>query len=288
MPATRFAPSPTGPLHLGHLYSAMMAHDCARGHRGVFHLRIDDLDVGRVRADYYAAIDVDLAWAGLVPDGAPWLQSQSLPSYAAALDRLHAADLLYPCFCTRADIAAEIAGAAQAPHGVDGAIYPGTCRRLDRHAVADWLSAGRPHAWRIDLAAAVARTGPLSWQDGAGAVHAAQPGRHGDVVMARRDGAFAYHLASTVDDGAMGITHVVRGSDLCAATDVHRLLQALLDLPVPAYLHHRLVAGADGRRLAKRDNAASVAQLRDAGLAPDALLADLRAGWLPPGYGWVD
>lgn len=286
--ATRFAPSPTGPLHLGHLYSALMAHDCARQQGGAFRVRLDDLDTGRVRPAFADAIVADLEWAGLMPDGVVRIQSQHVADYAAALDRLRDMGVIYPCFCTRADIAAEIAGAASAPHGFDGPIYPGTCRGRDRAQVAEWMAEGRAHALRLDMVAAVDRAGQLRWFDDAGAAHDAQPGQHGDIVMLRRDGAFAYHLASTIDDAAMDIGHVVRGRDLTAATDVHRLLQALLDLPTPVYVHHRLIGDACGRRLAKRDDSASIASLRDAGADPARLLADLRAGRLPHGYRWVD
>jgi glutamyl-Q tRNA(Asp) synthetase len=287
MTVTRFAPSPTGPLHLGHAYSAVRAHDAARAVGGQFRLRIDDIDRGRSRAEWLSAIDADLAWLGLSIDGPLVVQSAEVSRHAAARDRLQGAGLLYPCFCTRAQIAAEIAASASAPHGPDGPAYPGTCRHLSANETGGRLARGERPAWRLDMARAMAAAGPLRWLDEqAGEV--AVDGVAGDIVLWRRDDGPAYHLASTVDDAAMAVTTIVRGLDLFAATHVHRLLQALLDLPVPAYHHHRLIAGADGRRLAKRDDAASLGSLRV--LWPDgrALADALRRGELPPSYRWVD
>ena len=283
MPATRFAPSPTGLLHLGHAYSALVAHDVARGAGGAFRLRIDDLDAGRVRGEYRDAIDRDLAWLGLVPDGAAVVQSQRAALYAGALERIKAAGLAYPCFCTRAEIAASVA----APHGPEGAVYPGTCRGMDAGVAAARIAAGESHAWRLDGVRAVARCGSLHWRDRDAGTVTADPLPFGDVVLARRDGAFAYHLASTVDDAAMDISQVVRGRDLFGATHVHRLLQALLDLPTPAYVHHRLIGDAAGKRLAKRDDAASIASLRAGGTNPERLIDNLRQSVLPLGTCWL-
>ncbi len=274
-------------LHLGHAWSALVAHDAARAAGGRFLLRIDDIDPGRVRVHFRDAIDVDLEWLGLVPDGEPLVQSQRFPTYRAALERLAADGLAYPCFCTRAEIAAEIAASAAAPHGPDGPVYPGTCRTLAPDVAAARIAAGEAHAWRLDMAKALRRTGPLVWHDETGRAVTADPAPFGDIVLARRDAPASYHLASTLDDAAMGVTLAVRGEDLFAATHIHRLLQALLDLPSPAYLHHRLIGDADGRRLAKRHDAASIASLRDAGTDPRALATDLRAGRLPLGYRWV-
>ncbi len=290
MPATRFAPSPTGLLHLGHAYSALVAHDVARDVGGQFLLRIDDLDTGRVRAEYRAAIDDDLAWQGLVPDAPPLVQSARAAAYVEALERLKAAGLAYPCFCTRAEIATSIA----APHGPDGPIYPGTCRHLARCGAEARTAASEPHAWRLDMGASVSRLRSkrtdmvgLSWHDRDTGPVIADPAPFGDIVLARRDGVAAYHLASTIDDAAQGISHVVRGADLFSATHIHRLLQALLDLPTPAYVHHALIADADGKRLAKRHDAASIASLRAAGADPAALVENLRRGMLPLGYRWL-
>jgi glutamyl-Q tRNA(Asp) synthetase len=272
-PVTRFAPSPTGRLHPGHAYSALLAHDYAREREGSFLLRIEDIDPGRVRTAFVDGILEDMLWLGLEWDDEISYQSERLDLYAAALERLKAMGLLYPCFCTRADIAASLA----APHGPEGALYPGTCRGL---AAAD-LS--RPHAWRLDVAKAMARTGPLVWRDH-GAEIAARPDLLGDVVLARKDAPASYHLAVTVDDAAQGVTDVVRGRDLFASTHVHRLLQALLDLPVPFYHHHGLLTDAAGERLAKRHGAQTLADLRAAGMDPAALVAALRDGQMPGGY----
>ena len=277
---TRFAPSPTGELHLGHAYSAVLAHGAARGGDGRFLLRIDDIDGSRSREEYVAASLADLAWLGLDWDGEPVRQSRRLADYAAALDDLRARDLVYPCFCTRADIAASLS----APHGPSGAIYPGTCRGLAADARARRIAAGEAHCWRLDMDRAAVEAGDLAWEEQGEGMRIADPRAHGDIVLARKDAPASYHLASTLDDADMGVTHVVRGADLIASTDVHRLLQAILNLPTPAYRHHHLVCGPDGKRLAKRDAAASLASLRAAGIDGRALAADLRAGRLPAGY----
>jgi glutamyl-Q tRNA(Asp) synthetase len=270
---TRFAPSPTGRLHLGHAFSALMAHDFARERGGTFLLRIEDIDRGRARAEYIDGIFEDLLWLGLEWDGELIYQSERLPLYAEALESLKARGLVYPCFCTRADIAAS----AAAPHGPDGAVYPGTCRGLAAPDLA------RPHAWRLEIAKAAAAAGPLYWMDDETEVQA-EPDAFGDVVLARKDVAASYHLAVTLDDAAQGVTDVVRGRDLFASTDVHRLLQALLGLPTPAYHHHDLLTDAGGNRLAKRHDAPRLADLRAAGVDPCALVEGLRRGEFPAGY----
>lgn len=279
---TRFAPSPTGRLHLGHLYSALLAHDFARSHGGFMLLRIEDIDPGRVRTEYVDAIVEDLKWLGLDWQGEILFQSRRPDFYAENLARLKEMGLLYPCFCTRSEIAAEIEASASAPHGPDGPPYPGICRGLSLEQSRRRL-ATEPHAWRLDTAEAVAQSGPLYWHDGDTEV-LAEPEAFGDVVLARKDAPASYHLAVTVDDAAQGVTDVVRGRDLYAATDIHRLLQALLGLPTPAYHHHPLLCGPDGRRLAKRHGAPTVAALRAAGVEPRKLAADLLAGRLPAGY----
>lgn len=279
MMLTRFAPSPTGELHLGHAYSAVLAHDAARAAGGSFLIRIDDIDGSRSREEFVDASLADLAWLGLEWDGDPVRQSSRLGHYAAALDRLRARGLIYPCFCTRADIAASLS----APHGPSGALYPGTCRNLPESTRARRM-VDEAHCWRLDVARAVGRTGALGWEEAGHGVRVADPLAHGDIVLARKDAPASYHLASTLDDADMGVSHVIRGADLIASTDVHRLLQALLDLPTPLYRHHALVCGRDGKRLAKRDAAASLASLRAAGIDGRALAADLAAGRLPAGY----
>ncbi|MGV3771125.1 MAG: tRNA glutamyl-Q(34) synthetase GluQRS [Sphingobium phenoxybenzoativorans] len=279
---TRFAPSPTGRLHIGHAWSALMAHDAARASDGTFRLRIEDIDGARSREEHVAGIVEDMAWLGIGWDGDLVRQSERLPLYQSALDRLKAMGLAYPCFCTRAEIAAEVAASASAPHGPDGALYPGTCRALTDGERAERM-AKQPHAWRIDMAKAVALTGPLHWMDEVRGRIDADPAAAGDVVLARKDAPTSYHLAATVDDADMGVNFVLRGEDLLAATGIHRLLQALLGLPTPLYRHHPLLAGPDGKRLAKRTGGIALAELRAAGADPLALARDLRAGVFPVG-----
>ena len=279
---SRFAPSPTGRLHLGHAWSALQAHDLARARGGRFLLRIEDIDPGRCREEFVAGILEDLQWLGINWDGEVVRQSNRMPLYAEALDRLRALDLIYPCFCTRAEIAAEIAASGAAPHGPDGPVYPGTCRTIALQERAE-LVAGRPHVLRLDMARAVAMAGELYWHDAHAGRVLAGPQAFGDVVLARKDVPTSYHLAVTVDDSAQGVSDVVRGVDLFAATHVHRLLQALLGLPTPDYHHHPLIIDASGRRLAKRDRAATLADLRQQGTDPAILVARLRSGEIPVG-----
>lgn len=289
---TRFAPSPTGRLHVGHAWSALLAHDMARAAGGTFRLRIEDIDGTRSRAEHVAGIIEDLTWLGIGWDGEVVFQSRRLPTYNAALEKLRDMGLLYPCFCTRADIAAS----TSAPHGPEGPVYPGTCRGLSEEKRTRRIGAGEAHAWRIDMQEAVARAGTVTWQAmsffplscpqmEAQALHQAAPLAYGDVVLARKDAPASYHLSCTLDDAAMGISHVLRGDDLLGATDVHRLLQALLDLPSPAYIHHPLLVDADGRRLAKRSGSIALADLRAQGMDAAALVADLKCGRFPVGIG---
>ena len=279
---TRFAPSPTGRMHLGHAWSAIQAHDFARENGGRFLLRIEDIDGTRSRPEHVAAILADLEWLGLGWDGDVVFQSRRLDLYEATLDRLRNMGLLYPCFCTRADIAASVS----APHGPEGLVYPGTCRGL---TVDPARLANDPHCWRLDVAKALTLLPlpqgerELLWHDAFAGTVTADPCAQGDVVLARKDAPASYHLAVTIDDAAQGVTHVVRGRDLFAATDIHRLLQALLDLPTPEYRHHALLAGADGARLAKRHGAPTLAAMPIAGEDGRALADALRAHRLPVG-----
>ncbi|MCB4821857.1 tRNA glutamyl-Q(34) synthetase GluQRS [Roseicella aerolata] len=275
---TRFAPSPTGYLHLGHAHSALFAAALAGAAGGRFLLRLEDIDSTRCRPDYAAAIGEDLAWLGLAWEGPARVQSRHMPDYRQALDRLAARGLLYPCFCTRADIQREVAAAGHAPHGPDGPLYPGTCRRLSAAARVDRLAAGEPYALRLDMAAAMAAAPPgLSFHElGEGRLRC-DPAQFGDVVLARKDVPASYHLCVTHDDALQGVTLVTRGADLKPATHLHRLLQALLGWPEPAYAHHPLLLGPDGRRLAKRDNAPTLRALREAGRSPAEVRA--LAGW---------
>ncbi|MFM6951463.1 MAG: tRNA glutamyl-Q(34) synthetase GluQRS, partial [Novosphingobium sp.] len=246
---TRFAPSPNGPLHLGHAYAAIVAHDLARARGGEFLLRIEDIDGTRSRAELVPEILADLEWLGLRWDGPVVFQSARLDSYAAAAERLKTMGLIYPCQCTRAEV---LAAAHQ--QGPDGPVYPGTCRGR----VVDPAGA----AWRLDMAKAIAHAGPLDWLDALAGPQLARPEQFGDIVLLRKEAPASYHLAATLDDAADGITLVTRGQDLFAASHVHRLLQALLGLPVPTWHHHLLLCEADGRKLAKRRGSPALADLR--------------------------
>lgn len=278
MTTTRFAPSPTGPLHLGHAYSAVLAHQAVQTRGGRFHLRIDDIDGSRSREAFVAAAIDDLAWLGLDWVEPLWRQSDHLADYGEALSQLIDRKLAYPCFCTRADIAASLT----APHGALGAIYPGTCRNLAAEA-REQRCLESTHCWRIDMAAAVAVTGPLITRNNNEDIRL-DPASHGDVVLARKDAPASYHMASTLDDAAMGVDLVVRGADLLPSTAVHMLLQRLLGLPTPEYHHHRLVCGSDGKRLAKRNAPASLSALRAAGVDGGELASMLRVHQMPAGY----
>jgi glutamyl-Q tRNA(Asp) synthetase len=273
---TRFAPSPTGYLHLGHVRSASEGWRAARQAGGRFLLRIEDIDHTRCRAEYETAILEDLAWLGLAWDGPVRRQSEHFEDYRNALSRLEADGLLYPCFCTRREIQAEITRAGGAPQGEMGAPYPGTCRHLSAAQRAQRRRDMPDYAWRLDVAAALARTGPLDFvEEGQGRPRQIQadPAPLGDVVLARKEVPTSYHLAVTVDDALQGVTLVTRGIDLFAATHVHRLLQALLALPTPRYRHHPLLTDSTGRRLAKRDRALTICAMRAAGMTPDEVLA---------------
>lgn len=270
MIVTRFAPSPNGHLHLGHAWSAIVAHDLARARGGRFLLRIEDIDGERSRPALADEFLADLAWLGLAWDGPVVRQSARLAAYLAAADRLKALGLLYPCRCTRAEVAA-----ASTALGPDGPLYPGTCR----HAGVSPAGA----SWRLDMVRAVALAGPLTWTDELAGEQACRPDLFGDIVLLRKDAPASYHLAATLDDAADRVTLVTRGADLFAATHVHRLLQALLGLPVPTWHHHPLLVEADGRKLAKRRGAPSLADRRRAGEDGPALANSLRAGRFPAG-----
>jgi glutamyl-Q tRNA(Asp) synthetase len=270
MVITRFAPSPTGFLHLGHAFSAFNAWRRARQADGRFLLRLEDIDPARCRPHYAAAIQEDLAWLGLDWDGPPRVQSEHLADYQAVLDKLQERQLVYPCFCTRTEIAREIAASAAAPHGPDGApLYPGTCRRLSSAERMRKVAAGERFALRIDMAAAL-RSGLTYEETGEGRVMC-YPERFGDVILARKDAPASYHLCVTHDDALQGVTLVTRGTDLKSATHLHRLLQDLMGWPVPDYAHHRLLTDAVGRRLAKRDKAQTLRSLRAEGISARAI-----------------
>ena len=273
MTITRFAPSPSGRLHLGHAYSAALGR--AAGDRWL--LRIEDLDAGRCRPEFVGGIMEDLAWLGLNHDGEPLVQSVRTGRYADALDRLKAMGLVYPCFCTRADIAQSLT----APHGDAGGSYPGTCRGLpddpDRRA-------STPHSWRLDSGKAVAIVGLPNWTEHDGTTHQSRREDIGDAILARKDAPSSYHLACVVDDAEAGVELVVRGEDLRPSTPTQRLLQQLLGLPEPTYFHHPLVTHGNGRRLAKRDLAPTLAAMREEGVNGPALRDALVNSQLPLGF----
>ena len=260
-------------MHLGHAYAALFAWHEAKRRNGHFLLRIEDIDRGRTRETFESAIYEDLAWLGLDWEAPVRRQSEHMEDYAAALSRLDELGVIYPCFCSRREIRSEIKRAGAAPHGPDGPLYPGTCRELSYDARRQGILMGRPHAWRLDAGRALAIAGPLEWVDRAAGTQAAEALAAGDVVVARKDVPTSYHLAVTVDDGIQGVSLVTRGDDLFHATAVHRLLQALLDIPPPTWHHHPLITDSNGLRLAKRNRAMTLRALRRAGKTA----AELRA-----------
>ena len=277
MIVTRFAPSPTGRLHLGHAFSAVLGRD--KGDR--FLLRIEDLDQGRSRPEFVDGIFEDMAWLGLDWSEPVIVQSGRTEAYRTALDHLRELGLVYACFCTRADIAQSLA----APHGDAHAAYPGTCRSLpddpDRRATT-------PHSWRLRSAEAIRIGGPPSWREDGGQRLTSAIGEVDDVILARKDAPASYHLACVVDDAASGVSLVVRGADLRSSTPVQRLLQTLLGLPEPIYLHHPLVTHQGGRRLAKRDQAPTLLAMRTSGKDGKELAALLAKGQLPLGFAFSE
>jgi glutamyl-Q tRNA(Asp) synthetase len=283
--STRFAPSPTGRLHLGHAWSALQAYDRAKNEGGRFLLRIEDIDGTRSRPEHVKGIIEDLEWLGLEWDGPVVFQSERTALYAEALEKLKASGHVYPCFCTRSEIEAHIAAAGSAPHAGDRPPpHPVKCRHRKPQEVMKRLARGEPHAWRLDIQDAFAPWLGIGWDDEIAGHETAWPFAAGDIVLWRKDAPASYHLAVTVDDAAQGITHVVRGKDLFEATHVHRLLQAMLDLPTPTYRHHPLLTDAAGERLAKRNGAPTLADLRSDFPDGRELVARLRAGELPIGF----
>jgi glutamyl-Q tRNA(Asp) synthetase len=283
-PTFRFAPSPNGRLHLGHAYSALLNAHLAARWGGRLLLRIEDIDPGRSRPDLVAAIHDDLAWLGLRFDGPVRRQSEHMAAYRASRQGLAARGLAYPCFCSRSEVGAAAEKAARGgavPRDPDGApLYPGTCRHLSDGAVAGRLARGEPHTWRLAMDRALAAApGPHGFTafdpEGTESAVTADPARWGDTVIARRDVPTSYHLAVVTDDAAQGVSHVVRGADLLAATDLHVLLQALLGIATPRYHHHALLLDATGAKLAKSRGSQSLADLRAQGAEAEALRARL-------------
>lgn len=273
---SRFAPSPTGQLHLGHAYAALFAYELAMENGGSFLLRFEDIDTTRVRNNYYLAIEQDLAWLGIHWDGTPIRQKDRLPAYADALEKLKSMQVVYPCFCTRREIQQEIEAMSHAPHGPEGEpIYPGTCRLLTATQQEEKMACGQSHCWRLNAARASELCGPLVFEDKIKGFMDVNPFLLGDVVLARKDIATSYHLAVVTDDYFQGVTDVTRGEDLLSSTHVHRLLQTLLGMAAPAYHHHRLILDDAGQRLAKRNDALSLSTLRSQGKKREEILAML-------------
>ena len=281
MIVTRFAPSPTGRLHLGHAFSAVLGDENARKSGGRFLLRIEDLDQARSRPEFVDGIHEDLRWLGLEWDEQVLVQSQRTSAYQDALDTLRDHGLAYACFCTRSDIAQSLT----APHGDAATSYPGTCRPLPDDPER---RASIPHCWRLDSAKALQVVALPLWREADGERFQAREEQIGDAILARKDAPASYHLSCVVDDAASGVTMVVRGVDLRPSTPIQRLLQVLLGLPEPTYLHHPLVTHEDGRRLAKRDMAPTLAAMRDAGVEGRQLAAELLTGKLPLGFAFSD
>lgn len=273
MIVTRFAPSPTGLLHLGHAHAAKVAHDLARNDQGWFLLRQEDIDSSRVREEYEEATRQDLEWLGLNWDGEILHQSSRQAAYTAAFHHLGERNLVYPCFCTRKQIQAEIATSRSAPHGPAEHLYPGTCRSLSAEETAARIASGEAHAWRFNAQKAAEIHGDLYFHDLRFGKIPVDISANGDAVLARKDIGTAYHLAVVIDDAFQDITHVTRGDDLLASTHIHRQLQAILGHPEPTYLHHACVCDENGKRLAKRDHAKSIRQLREDGLTPTEIFA---------------
>jgi glutamyl-Q tRNA(Asp) synthetase len=281
MTVSRFAPSPSGRLHLGHAYSAVVGHHWARQSDGEFRLRIEDLDQTRCRPEFVEGIFEDLGWLELDWDQPVLVQSQRTEAYGDALDELRSRGLAYACFCTRADIVQSLT----APHGDAATSYPGTCRAL---ADDPERRAATPHCWRLNSTKALELAGLPSWREADRREYSAGERDIGDAILARKDAPASYHLSCVVDDAASGVNLVVRGADLRASTPIQRLLQTLLVLPEPTYLHHDLVGHADGRRLAKRDQAPTLAAMRESGVDGRQLADDLRQDRLPLGFRFID
>lgn len=277
---TRFAPSPTGRLHLGHVFAAKVARDLARETTaGEFLLRFEDIDGPRVREEFFAEIEFDLQWLGLGWDGLVLCQSERRHAYESALSKLADLGLVYPCFCTRKEILRELEAMAAAPQGPEGPLYPGICRALPEAESAARIASGLPYCLRLNARLAGETTGELSFHDLRAGEIRVDPTLLGDVVLSRKDIGVAYHLAVVVDDAYQEISHVTRGEDLLPSTHVHRVLQHLLGLPEPLYLHHQLILGPDGKRLAKRSDSLAIATMRGNGLNPDEILRLIPDGW---------
>lgn len=274
---TRFAPSPSGFLHLGHAFAALEARRLADGNGGECLIRIEDIDRERCRSEYVDAIFEDMEWLGIRFDGDVVFQSERTGKYSAMLEKLKEIGVLYPCFCTRREIAAELSVLGRAPQGELIDPYPGTCRSLTKGERERFIREGRHHSWRLDCRKAAGLTGVLPWRDLKFGDQECVPERIGDIILGRKDCPASYHVAVVTDDGEQGVTHVTRGEDLFQATNVHRLLQEFWGLPVPVWYHHPLVKDSLGRRLAKRDESRSIREMRNSGMSAEDVLSLLDA-----------
>ena len=280
---TRFAPSPTGHLHKGHAYAAWCAWTFAERHEGRFLLRIEDIDFNRCDPANTAQILEDLDWLGLTWEKPVRIQSEHRENYQSAAQRLLNEDLLYPCFCTRKDIEREIENAGHAPHGSEGPVYPGTCRKMSEEERRERIDRRDPHSLRLNLPRALRKIGTdLTWEDSFAGSQRARPELLGDAILVRKDIGTSYHLAVVVDDGLQGITDIVRGRDLFESTHLHVVLQRLLGLPTPHYHHHELIRDENGERLAKRNQSITIRALRESGLSPEDLQKSFPDTIFPP------
>jgi len=275
---TRFAPSPTGYLHLGHVYAAKFARDLAVEHGGDYILRFEDIDVTRVKDFYYDAILEDLEWLGIKHSGNPIKQLDRSEAYENAFERLKGMGVLYPCFCTRKEIQRELESVTNAPHDVLSStkLCPKNCRELSQETISDYLDRDSIPTWRLHTEIAHSLTGELFFDDLTHGRIEVQHDLLGDAVLARRDIGTSYHIAVVVDDAFQNITHVTRGKDLLESTHLHRIIQKLLDLPCPIYQHHRLIKDDDGERLAKRAYSETIRDLREQGHSKDDILEMIR------------
>ena len=272
---TRFAPSPSGPMHVGHVLAALQARHLADVNGGRCLLRIEDIDQRSCAPQWVELMYEDLAWLGISFDGVVMVQSHRWKVYARALDQLRSMGILYPCFCTRGEIKAQIAEMGRAPHSALGYLYPGTCRHLTPEQIEEKMAAGIPHAWRINMERVQDWVGCPCWEDMRRGVQRCVPTLWGDVVLARKDMPSSYHLSVVIDDAEQGVNLVSRGEDLFEATHIHRALQAVLGLSCPLYCHHALLRDNAGKRLAKRDGARSLLSLRQSGYTPDMIRQSL-------------
>lgn len=273
---TRFAPSPSGPLHVGHLLAALQARRLADAHGGRCLLRVEDIDARAQHPEMLALMYEDLAWLGLCFDGEVMVQSHRFGVYAEVLEKLRHMGVLYPCFCTRTEIKTQLAEMGRAPHATLGYQYPGTCRHLSPDEAAERIASGAAHAWRLNMQRVQDLIGCPQWHDLLRGTRRCVPSDFGDVVLARKEFPASYHLCVVVDDAEQGVTHVTRGEDLFDATHIHRAIQGVLGLPVPLYCHHGLLRDNAGKRLAKRDGARSLASLRAAGYTPQMVMESLQ------------